>query len=247
MKSGAWSAAALATACVVAGPEPAHADAALSGNVSLTSDYVFRGVSQSDGHSAIQGGFDFTNDLGGLPVYVGVWSSSVDFGSTVDAGIELDIYAGIRPEFGPVAMDFGAIAYFFPGSDIDDLDYVEFKAGISGKPFEPLTLDAAMYFSPEYTLNGDQSINAELRGAYAFNEHFSLSAAIANQSVDAAGFFVEPGASTDNYTAWNIGGTGSAYGFSLDVRYYDTNEDILNFDGDVVSDARVVATLTRAL
>jgi uncharacterized protein (TIGR02001 family) len=240
-------AAALATAWLGALSGAARAEASVSGNVALTTDYVFRGISQTDNDMAIQGGFDYANDLGGLPVYVGVWSSSLDFGATVDSGIEVDVYAGIRPVFGPLTTDFGVISYFYPGSDIDDLDYVEFKAGLSGKPAEQLTLGATVYYSPEFKFNGGHSLYAEARAAYAFNEIFSLSAAVGNQSVEVDGYFVGPGTDTDNYTTWNVGGTASKYGFSLDLRYYDTNEDIVNFDGTVVSDARVVATLSRTL
>jgi uncharacterized protein (TIGR02001 family) len=241
------SAAALATACLSAVAGDARAEASISGNVALTSDYVFRGISQTDDDIAIQGGFDYTNELGDLPVYLGVWSSSLDFGETVDSGIEVDVYGGIRPVYGPIAMDFGVIGYLYPGSYIDDLDYAELKAGFSGKPVEALTLGATIYYSPEFTLNGGHSLYGEGTAAYAFNEHFSLSAGLANQSVEVDDYFVGPGTSTDNYTTWNIGGTGSAYGFSLDVRYYDTNEDIVNFDGHVVSDTRVVGTLRRVL
>jgi uncharacterized protein (TIGR02001 family) len=247
----AWrllGAAALMTVCLGALSGAARAEASVSGNVALTTDYVFRGISQTDDDMAIQGGFDYTDsELGGLPVYVGVWGSSLDFGSTVDSGIEVDVYAGVRPVFGPVTMDFGVIGYFYPGSDIDDLDYVEFKAGLSGKPAEPLTLGATAYYSPEFTLNGGHSLYGEVNAAYAFNEFFSLSAAVGNQSVEADGYFVGPGTDTDNYSTWNVGGTASKYGFSLDLRYYDTNENIVNFDGTVVSDERVVVTLKRAL
>ena len=47
-----------------------------SANTALTTDYVFRGISQSDEHAAIQGGFDFT----WCRFYAGVWASSIDFG-----------------------------------------------------------------------------------------------------------------------------------------------------------------------
>ena len=68
--------------------------AEISGNVTLASDYVFRGISQTDNQIAIQGGLDYARDNG---LYVGTWASSVDptfFDNGRDPQIELDIYAG---------------------------------------------------------------------------------------------------------------------------------------------------------
>jgi uncharacterized protein (TIGR02001 family) len=75
---------------------PAFADSSFSGNVALTSDYVFRGISQTQGDPAIQGGFDFTTNMGGLPVYAGTWASNLDFGSpsAIHVPMELDVYGG---------------------------------------------------------------------------------------------------------------------------------------------------------
>jgi uncharacterized protein (TIGR02001 family) len=240
---GAAMLAATATAVMSA---PAHAESTVSGNVALTSDYVFRGVSQTSEEIAIQGGFDYTNDSS-LPFYAGVWGSSLDFGGPLDSGIEVDVYGGVRPQLGPVALDIGVIGYLYPGADIEDLDYVELKVGGSVSPAESLTLGAAAYWSPEFTLNGGDALYVEANAAYAFNDRFSVSGALGNQSVDTAGYFTGPGTSTDNYTTWNVGAAAAVHGFTIDVRYWDTDEEIANFDGEVVSDERFVVTLRRAL
>ena len=60
----------------------------ISGNVTLATDYVFRGQSQTDEEAAIQGGFDM--EFGGF--YLGTWASNVDFGT--DAQAEIDYYGG---------------------------------------------------------------------------------------------------------------------------------------------------------
>lgn len=240
---GAVAMAAVSTATLAG---TAWAETSLSGNVALTSDYVFRGVSQSEGEIAILGGFDYANDAS-LPFYAGVWGSSLDFGGPDDSGVEIDVYGGVRPKLGPVTLDIGVIGYFYPGSDIEDLDYVELKAGGSVSPVESLTLGAAAYWSPEFTLSGGDALYVEANAAYAFNEAFSVSGAVGNQSVEADGYFTGPGTSTDNYTTWNVGAAAAMHGFTLDVRYWDTDEEIANFDGEVVSDERVVVTLRRAL
>ena len=87
-----------------------------SGNVSLTSDYVFRGISQTGGDGAVQGGFDYTHASG---IYLGTWASSVgwleDFQGYGSGNFEIDLYGGYRGALGPISYDVGVIGYFYPG------------------------------------------------------------------------------------------------------------------------------------
>ena len=85
--------------------------AQISSNVSLTTDYVFRGVSQTLEEPAIQGGFDYSNSSG---FYAGFWGSNVDFGT--DAQVELDGYLGFtREQQNGFSWDVGLIHYDYPG------------------------------------------------------------------------------------------------------------------------------------
>ena len=68
-------------------------DIEVSHSVTLTSDYLFRGVSRSNGGPAIQGNVEFSNGSG---AYGGLWASSTE--TDFDASIELDAYAGFRGE-----------------------------------------------------------------------------------------------------------------------------------------------------
>jgi uncharacterized protein (TIGR02001 family) len=248
--------AALASAAAIAVSGAAHADSSFTGNVALTSDYVFRGISQTQGDPAIQGGFDVTTDVGGLPVYAGTWASNLDFGSpsAIHVPLELDVYAGVKPTIGPVSADFGVIGYLYPSADdpsdaglSGDWNYWELKAAGSISPATGLTLGAAIYYSPEFPLKGGNALYTELNGSWTINDTFAVSGAVGHQQVDAAGYFVTPTTSSDNYTTWNVGATASVHGFTLDLRYWDADEDITNFAGEVVSDQRVVLTLRRAL
>ncbi len=89
----------------------------LTGNVSLTSDYVFRGISQTGGDAAIQGGLDYTHSSG---IYLGTWGSNVgwieDFQGYNSGNMEVDLYGGYRGTAGPISYDVGVIGYFYPGS-----------------------------------------------------------------------------------------------------------------------------------
>ncbi len=224
----------------------ANAEASFSGNVALTSDYVFRGISQSDSDVAIQGGFDYSNGI----FYAGTWASSIDFGGT--GTIEADVYAGVKPTLGPVSLDFGVIGYLYPGMDeapgAPETDQWEVKAAASIAPAEGLTLGAALYYTPDFTLTIDEEagLYAEINAAYVINDTVTVSGAVGNQDVDQANYY---GLAGDNYTTWNIGGTFSVAGFGVDLRYFDTDLDpeILGPSLDEASDGRVVLTLKRAL
>ncbi|CUI17988.1 hypothetical secreted protein [Candidatus Protochlamydia naegleriophila] len=90
-----------------------------TGNVSLVSDYRFRGISQTMRRPAIQGGFDYSHTSG---VYLGTWASNVD-GTTHfynNTSMEWDFYGGYKGKFFPCSApdftyNFGAIYYYYPG------------------------------------------------------------------------------------------------------------------------------------
>jgi uncharacterized protein (TIGR02001 family) len=102
------------------------AQAQVTGNLGLTSDYRFRGVSQSQNAPAIQGGIDYAHSSG---FYIGNWNSSVSSQVyTAGAGLESDLYAGYKKEiFKGITVDVGTYNYFYPrattsaqtGSDFD--------------------------------------------------------------------------------------------------------------------------------
>lgn len=80
-------------------------------NLGVVSDYVWRGVSQSDNHAAVQGGVDLKHQSG---LYAGAWASTVDF---ADADVELDLYAGFELKTrGGWIWDIGVIAYRYDES-----------------------------------------------------------------------------------------------------------------------------------
>ncbi len=94
----------------------------VTGNVSLNSDYRFRGISQTFGKPALQGGFDYSHSSG---LYVGTWASNVYGGSTGQSlgqvynqgNMEWDLYGGYKFEpIKDVAADVGVLAYFYPGA-----------------------------------------------------------------------------------------------------------------------------------
>ena len=105
----------------VAAPAAAEAvpDNVVSYNVALTSDYRYRGISQSRLKPAISGGADYTHNPTGL--YVGTWLSSIkwikDGGG--DTNLEWDVYGGKRGEISKnVTYDVGGLYYFYPSNGL---------------------------------------------------------------------------------------------------------------------------------
>ena len=96
---------------------PGLASAQLTANVSLTSNYKFRGQDQDVNrikavNPAIQGGFDYS--FGDSGFYLGNWNSSVDWLS--GNSIEADFYGGYKFKAGEVDLDVGALTYVYPGN-----------------------------------------------------------------------------------------------------------------------------------
>lgn len=208
-----------------------HADAQeLSGNVAVTSDYVFRGVSQTEEEAAISVGVDLTNGS----LYAGAWASNVAFPGDPDTEAEIDLYAGIRPEFAGWNWDFGAVGYFYTGQPVGaDYDYVELKAGAS-RAVGPVTVGAVIYWSPDYFgAAEDEATYVEANAAFTPADKWTISGALGHQFLS----------SDFDYTTWNIG---AAYALTdnltLDLRYHDTDEH----DFGQIYESRAVATLKAA-
>ena len=99
----------------------------ISGNVGLSSDYIWRGMTQTDGDAAINGGFDLATDNG---FYFGTWSSNAG-GAGSNYSMELDVYLGFSGEMGNENMsyDVGYISVIYPGDDSADFEeaYIGFN------------------------------------------------------------------------------------------------------------------------
>ncbi|MDO9076036.1 MAG: TorF family putative porin [Brevundimonas sp.] len=207
---------------LTAGAASAQDSPDVAWNLGVTSDYVFRGYSQTSEDPAIFGGVDVT--VGSF--YAGAWASNVDFGDDTDA--EFDIYGGYRTEVSGFAVDVGVVGYLYvsqPGGA--DYDYVEFKAAAS-RAFGPVTLGAAVYWSPDFFGADEDATYVEANAAFSPAAKWTVSGAVGHQALDV----------NADYATWNAG---VAYAFSdnvaIDVRYHDTDET------GPLSDDRVVAGL----
>ena len=230
----------------------------LTYNFSATSEYVFRGFSQSAENPAVQAGADLTYKW----FYAGIWGSLIDFGKDGNfpnfdvAHTEIDYYVGIKPVVGKITFDLGVIYYTYPSARDGgafaslELDYVELKVGASGEIWKDGTLTVTGFYSPEYTNKTGSVWTVE--GTFAQNLPKigeitpSISGTLGYQAGDSLRYNALIGNGSDDYLYWNAGvGLGFGDRFSLDFRYWDTNvSDVGGFcTGRVFQcDERFVAT-----
>lgn len=133
----------------------------VTANVALTSNYVWRGVSQTAQQLAMQGGFDYAHASG---VYLGAWGSNVNFGEgpvaladpVKRAQLELDVYGGYKFKAGGIDWDVGLLAYTYPGA-ASELKY-NFTEVYVGGTFGPVSV--------KYSNAGDYQGVTENAGSY---------------------------------------------------------------------------------
>lgn len=216
--------AALAAAALLVLPSQVQAqeDVDVAFNIGATSDYVFRGVSQTLEDPAVQGGVDAT--FGSF--YAGAWASNVDFGD--DTSAEIDLYGGLRGEAAGYAFDVGLVGYFYVDQpSAADYDYVELKLGVS-RAIGPATLGAVVFYSPDFFGADEEALYTEANAAFALADRWTLSGAIGRQALDVS----------DDYTTWNVGlGFAVTDQVGLDVRYHDTDVDL------PITEQRLVASV----
>ena len=96
------------------------AQAEFTANIGVTSNYLWRGVTQTSDGAAISGGVDWAHESG---AYAGTWVSNIDWG--IGNGAEVDFYGGFANELGDFGYDVGMIYYYYPDSDYSGSDFSE--------------------------------------------------------------------------------------------------------------------------
>ncbi len=155
----------------------------------VTSDYIYNGISQTGGKPALQGYVEANYGI----FYAGAWASNVDFG---DSDVEIDLYAGIRPETDSAAFDLGYVYYVY--ADGSAPDYGAILASAEYYATDSLTLGGNINFAPDYSQMGDYSFWAEGTADYALPANFGVSGGLGWQ------YFADSLALPDYWT-WNAG------------------------------------------
>lgn len=162
---------------------PAQARAGVSGSVALTSDYVFRGVSQTNREPALQGGMEYAADSG---FYLGAWGSNVSWlsdlstaAAPVSNSLELDGYLGYRGTLGKtVGIDAGALYCRYPGDyppgfnspDTGEV-YVGVSAGLFSAKYSYALTDLFGYADSDGSGYLDLGANWQFRPGWTVNAH----------------------------------------------------------------------------
>jgi uncharacterized protein (TIGR02001 family) len=101
----------------------------LSANASVTNNYIWRGLTQTENEAAVQGGIDYAADSG---FYVGTWVSNVNYGPSDVYSYEHDIYAGYAFETGDISWDIGYLYYNYDKEAEFDFGEVYLQVGFGG-------------------------------------------------------------------------------------------------------------------
>lgn len=181
------------------------------GSFLLTSDYVFRGVSQTDEGPAAQGSLDFGHASG---FYAGAWASNVDFDAPDGIDMEINLYAGWVFGFeNDSELDLQLVRYLYPGSNPGfGINYNELIAAYSYLDFYTATIA----YSDDY-LNTDESAFY-----YQFGAEFPLAESDYTVAF-AAGYNDISSAAGSDYWDFQLGISRSWRDFNVDLSYFDTS------------------------
>lgn len=210
--------------------------AEVSGTVSFTNDYRFRGISQTAGDAAIQGSLDVAFNNG---VYAGIWGSNLDFGAGDDANLEVDYYVGygndINDDF---SYDVTFNYYTYPGYDAADIDYAEIMAGLY---YGDLAL--TLGYTNDYGNSSESASYVALDYSYALTDEISLDLHAGHSFGDYWG-----SADIEDYEDYSIGISGSAAGLDLSAAYLFN--DVADADetntGEFRNDETLLLTVSRS-
>lgn len=195
----------------------------------LTSDYVFRGVTYSDGHFAAQLGGDLAFDNG---IYAGAWATTIDIGNGVNSerDLEIDYYLGYSLDItDTLTVGANAVAYTFPGAKgVLDYDYQEYSLNVNYN-------DRAWFeysYAPDIFNTGAETHNFALFSEFQLSPQFVASAGV--------GYYDTSALSGDDYTYWELGVTRPFERIDIDLRYHDANQWVPVFSAANRVESRLV-------
>lgn len=220
-------------------------------NVGLATDYVFRGVSQTQNEPAIQGGVDYSHASG---IYVGTWASNVEWVSTGykdNNSMEIDLYGGYKGSVGDIGYDLGLITYYYPGDQIaapaTDPDTTEVYVGLGWKTvslkYSHTVSDRFVGWSTAIGGKTKGSYYLDLSGTYDLGGGWGLLGHVGYQDVK--------GNDNASYTDWKVGVTKDVGFGTVSLAYTDTDADTATYTwtsgthAEKVADGRVVLSFLK--
>lgn len=223
--------------------DEAAATSPIAANVTLASEYVYRGISQTWEKPAIQGGFDYAHSSG---LYVGVWGSNIswleDIGASASSSVEIDLYGGYKGKVNDdFSYDVGFLRYQYPG---------EFAAGFNSPntnelyvagTWKMLTLKYSYALSDLFGyVDSDGSQYIDASASFDLGAGFALGAHVGRQLIK--------NNSAYDYTDWKLGLTKDfGAGLSVTGAYVDTNGEatLYTVKGEDIAASRFVLSVTK--
>ena len=214
-----------------------HTSAAMAseftGVASLTSEYIYRGLAQSDGNPAFQLGLDYEFGAG---IFAGAWASTIDLSSAVgERETELDFYLGYHyASEGPLSATLTVLRYTYPGqTGSHSYDYNELLVSTAWR--ERYSIE----FGYTDNLYGLDRIarHWELRSEWPVANAWVISAALGRNDLSAIG--------VTEYLHWDLGASARFSRLVLDLRWYD-NESLDGFAASLSAGSQFVVSLSAA-
>ena len=203
----------------------------IEGNITLTSDYVFRGVSQTDENPAVQGGFDVSGDL----LYAGVWGSNANYG---DASGEFDVYVGLTKDLGSMSVDIGAVHYDYPGNSSNNTEDVYLIAGFGSIEVGYYQTTSADWFGVDNAAGTTYTY-----GAYSLDLTETIYASLSYGQTAVAGDGNDTGDYADTKAAVGF----PLFGVDVELAYTTTSYDDPAGDVGSADDSRFFVSVSKAL
>jgi uncharacterized protein (TIGR02001 family) len=202
----------------------------LTGNIGLYSQYIFRGLKQTDGDPALQGGFDYSHSSG---LYAGTWGSNIswlrDMGAYSSGGsLEWDFYGGYKGTFGKsdFGYDLGLLYYYYPGTVAPGLVKADTLEAYGALSWKWLSVKYSYSLKDETfgVANSDGTYYLDLSANIPITDKLSIQAHYGIQEFDGS---TPAGVANDSFASykdWKIGLTYSLpKDFTIGAFYTDTD------------------------
>jgi uncharacterized protein (TIGR02001 family) len=229
-------------------PPPSPWDIAFGSAIS--SDYMWRGITQSGHKPSVAGYFEPHYNINpNLQLYAGVAGESIKFPN--GAAAEIDLYGGVRPTIGPLAFDFGFWYYYYPGGEstytttafgifnaFADASFYEVYGKATWTVNDYIAIGGTIFYTPSYLNTG--SDGTYYSGTFKFTAPSNMLPSgigayvsgevgrqhLGNTRVD--GFVFLAPVDLPDYTTWNVGLGFTWKVFTLDLRYSDSDLSKVN-------------------
>ena len=218
----------------------AQAAVKTSGSVALTSDYLFRGISQSAENMAVQGSFTVTHDTG---VYFTAWGSSISQEATLQgtsSGLELDTLLGYAGSHGDVGYDVGVMRYNYPGADKATTS--TYDEAYASATYKGAKLGVA--YSPDYFAETGKFVYVSADYGMAVTDKINATAHVGWNKFDNDGTNAFLGTS-DAYFDYKAGVNTTVEGLGVEVAYIGSDKIAQSVYGEN-AEGRVVATVSKS-